>query len=351
VSDSWAVENLDGWSQVPATVERMGALRRAIDDEVEEWRRWVPGANPLFKWAGGKQRFLWDHRADIPEFEGRYFEPFAGGLSVFFHVARRSDEPVRARLSDTNLRLVRAYQEVRRDWRSVNDELRQLEAGFQAAEDRSKFYYSVRVLHNRLSPAPDSARFIFLMRAGWNGVYRVNQRGEFNVPHGKLDELPGLPGESDIRAVAQAFKHVEIRANSWESSISDVKAGDFVFLDPPYFSETRSQLYDKNKPFGIEQHTRLADYLVTLQQRNVQFILTNSGHPAMIDLYVKRGLQVRSIDMHRSISSKIGGRGTEAELIVTPGQGMAQRTAAAALDLKMKVRAQARVTPSKLENP
>ncbi|WP_082481189.1 DNA adenine methylase [Rathayibacter sp. Leaf299] len=303
-----------------------------------EWLEWAHRAGPLFKWAGGKQRFLWDNQHLIPEFTGDYYEPFAGGLSVFFFVARQRSTPLTGHLSDANLRLVRAYQQVKRDWRSVNDQLRQLEAAYRSAEDRGRMYFDVRTAHNAASPAPDAARFIFLMRAGWNGVYRVNQRGGFNVPHGQLKDDLGFPSAEDLRAVSVALSASDLRANSWESTLTSAREGDFVFLDPPYFSGSRSQLYEPGREFTYLNHVRLADYLVDLKKREVDFLLTNAAHPAMIKLYEERGLELRAINMRRSISSRAEDRGDQLELVVLPGKRLKNTRAEAALDLQMRVK-------------
>jgi DNA adenine methylase len=304
------------------------------------WSETVAAASPLFKWAGGKQRFLWENQNRIPVFPGRYIEPFAGGLSVLFHVARRADSPVKAIASDANLRLVRCYQDVKRDWRAVADGLKQLNASYRAATDKSQYYYTLREEYNRLGPSAGAARFIFLMTAGWNGVYRVNQQGRFNVPHGVIREIVPLPSDETLAAVAAVFQHTELRATSWEATISTARPGDFVFLDPPYFADNRTQLYARaSSAFGMNQHVRLADALVELSERGVQFVLTNSNHPKMRELYLERGLAVEAIAMHRSISSKTEGRGTGDEIVVTPRNTRLRKQAEAELALRVRISA------------
>ena len=286
----------------------------------EQWAQVATKAKPLFKWAGGKQRFLWEHRDLLPEIKGRYHEPFAGGLSVFFHLAARSQGPLDASLGDVNLRVMRTYEEVKWDWVSVADRLRQLEAGYNAAEDKAAFYNDVRLQHNRVYPSADAARFVFLMNVAWNGVFRINQAGSFNVPHGAVKGKLNLPDESLLAAVSGVLQHARLRAQSWESGLSATSSGDFAFIDPPYFhSDDRRDLYEKNRAFGYSDHVRLANTLVELKERGVDFMLTNSAYEEMIRLYRDRGLSVRVVDSHRSISSKANERGREGELVVTPG--------------------------------
>lgn len=288
------------------------------------WSTYAPAARPLFRWAGGKQRFLWDHREKLPYDFNRYHEPFAGGMSVYFHIAARSSTPVEALLADVNLRVMRTYEEVKWEPAQVADRLRQLEAAYNAATDPAAFYNDVRAQHNRIFPSHDAARFIFLMNTCWNGVFRINQAGQFNVPHGAPKNALSLPTRDEIFAVSTVLQHAKMRAQSWESSLTSVLPGDFVFLDPPYFhEEDRRDLYEKNRLFTIEDHVRLADALADLKDRGVDFLLTNSAFPAMQALYRDRGLDVEVIDVHRSISSKREGRGKVGELVVTPGPARA----------------------------
>lgn len=290
----------------------------------QRWLTWAPQAKPLFKWAGGKQRFLWDNRHRLPESFNTYHEPFAGGLSVFFHLAATSAVPINAVVADVNLRIVRTYEEVKWEPEGVSDRLMQLETAFNAATDKVSFYNDVRAQHNRKFPTSDAARFIFLMNTCWNGVFRINQSGHFNVPIGQLKGELKLPSPDHIYAVSTVLQHARIRAQSWESGLTAISPGDFVFFDPPYFhSDGRRDLYEKNKFFGARDQAKLADALVELQNRDVEFVLTNSAYEIMINLYRERGLAVEVISAHRSISSKLATRGKEDELVVTPGNGSA----------------------------
>jgi DNA adenine methylase len=318
----------------------MGALE--ADSGNSLWQQWAPGAVPLFRWAGGKQRFLWHHAEEIPAFTGTYHEPFAGGLSIYFHVASRSASPVPARLADVNLRLVRTYLEIKTDWQVVDDRLRQLEAAYAAAQDKSAFYYDVRDQHNRVAPAADAARFIFLMSTCWNGVFRTNSSGDFNVPHGAVKKSgTKFPTPANLRAAHEVFQHASLRACSWESSLGDVRTGDFVFLDPPYHSESRTSLYEGSRSFGLNQHESLARKLEELQSRGVNFLLTNSATPEMVDLYRSHRLSVRVIPMQRSVNVRVEERTDSDELLVTPNHvTRSALQAEAELDLKMLARRQ-----------
>lgn len=289
----------------------------ALDLGESPWSRSAREVGPLFRWAGGKQRFLWNYRNLLPSFPGRYFEPFAGGLSVYFHYVRTSSEPFQAVIGDTNLRLVRCYKEVASDPQGVADRLDSLVAGYLASQDRGSFFYDVREQHNLVSPKPDAARFIFLMAAGWNGVYRSNQKGDFNVPHGSVKTIK-VPSREHLLAVSTVFKMVDIRARSWEATISTARPGDFVFLDPPYQSSDRKDLYERNNQFTLSDQLKLAEGLVGLQDRGVDFLLTNSAGPSTQEMYRDLGLNVHIIQALRSVSGQVEAREVDTEVVVRP---------------------------------
>lgn len=297
----------------------MGFRDRALELDLGEspWSRSARLVGPLFRWAGGKQRFLWHNKNLLPSFTGRYFEPFAGGLSVYFHYVQNSAKPFSAVIGDTNLRLIRCYKEVAADPEGVADRLEALAAAYAVSADKDSFYYDVREQHNRISPRSDAARFIFLMAAGWNGVYRSNTRGEFNVPHGSVKSLR-IPDRDQLNAVALVFQLADIRARSWEGTINTAKPGDFIFFDPPYLTENRRDLYERGNQFGHDDHAKLADALSSLQSRGVDFLLTNGFERELEQMYRDLGLRVTTIDVQRSISGNVEGRETQYELVVTP---------------------------------
>lgn len=304
----------------------------------EAWSTWAPKATPLFKWAGGKQRFLWYHRELLPVSlnGGTYHEPFAGGLSIYFALCGRMLAPFPARLADTNLPLIKTYQALADDWEAVAANLDGLWRTAQMSKDLASFYYQIREEHNALRPRSDAARFIFLMRLGWNGVYRTNLSGAFNVPFGGKQDAR-LPTRDELRAVSCALKSATIRATSWESSLTATHEGDFVFLDPPYYvgDSTKALLYDTRRPFTFADQEALAREVVSLQRRGIDFLLTNAAHPRLLELYQDLGLSVTVVDALRSVSSKKDTRGIEGEILVRPSWlGSSKSRAAAALRLR-----------------
>jgi len=284
---------------------------------------------------------LQQYRRTLPHFNGKYIEPFLGGASVFFHMVRVQERPFVSRLGDTNRHLIRCYAEVRDDPSGVAERLEILQAGYDAASDKASYYYDIREAFTSNHPKPDAAKFIFLNRTCWNGLWRVNGQGRFNVPFGQPKTDVVVPSTDDVLNAATALQGAYLRATSWEHTVAFAEEGDFVFLDPPYFSETflgRDNFSDKyqQKVFGIREHTRLAHALRDFANRGVDFILTNSADREMIQLYRGLGLKVSIIEMPRAINSRADQRKGAQEIVVTPGEapGPAEREGAALLDLE-----------------
>lgn len=327
-------------SVTPHTLRAMSksSIQPRLGDD--EWHNWAYQASPLFRWAGGKRRFILGNSDKFPDFNGTYHEPFAGSLAVFFWLASKSEYPFKARLSDVNLRLIRVYQEVRNQPNDVWEELENLISGYKRSTDPGSYYYRVREDFNLSAPRGDAARFMFLMATGFNGVYRTNSKGQFNVPHGSSDKSPRFPGENEIQVASVVLSHADLRACSWETSLSATSAGDFVFLDPPYLGTGNqdSRIYETERAFTFRDHERLANELVNLKNRSVDFMLTNSASKELLELYKDLGLSVEIVSSRRSINSKTDDRGEEAELIVTPGTGQQDRhTHEDDFDLRMRM--------------
>lgn len=306
----------------------------------DDWEQWAHHASPLFKWAGGKRRFILGYSNKFPEFTGTFHEPFAGSLAVYFWLASKSVKPLKSSLSDVNTRLIRVYQEVRLEPNCVWEDLNNLILGYEKSPDKSAYYYRVRDAYNLSRPQGDAGRFIFLMATGWNGVYRTNSKGEFNVPHGSLSKSIKFPTQTDILVAATVLKYADLRACSWETSINTAHPGDFVFLDPPYLLEGNKEpkIYETERAFDLSQHERLARELVDLKSRGVQFMLTNSVSKELIALYLDLGFDIEIVSSRRSINSKIHERGEEGELIVTPGKKRDELSQSEdALSLKMQI--------------
>jgi DNA adenine methylase len=285
-----------------------------------EWYTRVNAAKPFLRWAGGKFLFVAKFGNLIPPFEGRYVEPFLGSGAMFFHVQRRLGRPVESVLGDLNAQLIRMYMEVKERPEEVAHELEEIQRQFLHAEDRSTFYYDIRHRYNEALPAPSAADFIFINRTCWNGLYRVNRKGRYNVPYGRPKTDNVVPGVEELLNASAALMRARLRATSWENSLPQARPGDFIFLDPPYFSDvSKEHVKYRTRLFNLNEHERLAARLETLARRGIDFLLTNSGEQEMIDLYRDHGLTVNAFRMPRNISSKPQERGNHVpEILVSP---------------------------------
>ena len=260
-------------------------------------------------------------RIKLPPVSGAYLEPFLGSGAVFFHTMRAQTHPIAARLGDTNRHLVRTFLAVRDSPEEVSARLETLQAEYEAAPDKRAFYYEARNAFNETSPRTDPGLFIFINRTCWNGLYRVNQMGVFNVPYGapKTDRV--VPSIEELLNASAALQRAELRVTAWQNTVALAQPGDFVFLDPPYYSEiTGEDVRTKYqaRPFTLRHHEELASALVDLDRRGVHFLLTNSGEDEMADLYSRHGLTVDLVEIPRPINSKADQRKAVRELVVTP---------------------------------
>ncbi|HET7539236.1 MAG TPA: DNA adenine methylase [Polyangiaceae bacterium] len=268
---------------------------------------------PVLKWAGGKRQLL-EHILPVvercfPKRIEKYYEPFVGGAAVFFALFAR-DKFERARLSDMNADLIGVYRALRDDAESVIAELSKLESqGFSR-----ETYYKVRD-KRPTKAAARAARLIYLNRTGYNGLYRVNSSGEFNVPYGSYKN-PRILDQPRLLAAARALQGVEIEVEDFEASCAKAKPGDFVYFDPPYVpvSKTASFAAYHSVAFTLAEHARLAQTFARLSKRGVQALLSNSDTPETQELY--RAFQPRTVQATRAINSNASRRGSVPELLV-----------------------------------
>ncbi|MFO0750197.1 MAG: DNA adenine methylase [Myxococcota bacterium] len=281
----------------PTSVRAPTVVHPHLDEHVQ----------PIVKWAGGKTRLLPELVSRMPskrEWTGRYFEPFMGGAALFMHLLPRN-----AQLTDMNAELVNLYEVVRDDVESLVDDLR------HHAHER-EYYYAVRALDAaRLGRIERASRFIFLNRTCFNGLYRVNRRGQFNVPFGRYDN-PNLCPEDRLRAVSRALADTAIAVADFEDAVADAKRGDFVYFDPPYVPLTRTANFTSYTAgdFGEGDQRRLADVVRRLGKRGVRCMLSNSDTPFTRELYA--GLRIEAVMAPRAISRAAETRRPVSELLV-----------------------------------
>jgi len=265
-----------------------------------------PPCRPFLKWAGGKQRLIAQYARFFPPCHAfvRYIEPFLGGGSVFFHL-----RPSPAILGDLNEELIDAYVAVR-------DNLMELEQAMSAWTWNRLDYYRARAWHpDSLSPVQRAARFIYLNRTGWNGLYRVNREGRYNVPMGRSKTNGRWLDVQRIRAASEALQSVELVAASYQYVCEKAQTGDFIYLDPPYHGP--DEQFTKYTPFGFTyaDHERLADLAVELWDRGCLVMMSNSFRPYVQQLYSERGFDVHQVVAPHGFNSNPARRQSRAEFV------------------------------------
>jgi len=272
--------------------------------------------SPFIKWAGGKTQLLAQYEPYFPASFGRYIEPFAGGGAVFFHLYNRDRLAFQPALIDRLEELVNAY-------RVVQGQVEDLIVALQAHElhrGDADYYYRVRGWDRRpdfgqRSPVERAARFIFLNRVCYNGLYRVNRQGQFNVPFGRHDN-PTVCDAENLRAVSQALRGVELLVGDFDQCLEIAGRVDFVDHDPPYhpLSETANFTSYTAAAFGLEEQKRLAHLFRELDRRGSKVMLSNSDTGLIRELYA--GYDLVQVQAIRAISSNSRGRGRVPELLV-----------------------------------
>ncbi len=263
----------------------------------------------VLKWAGGKGQLLPDILTRLPDEIATYYEPFVGGGAVFFALAKERRFE-RAVLADANPDLVEVYRTVKEDVEGLIRALRKL-----AQTHSEEQYYEVRSQKPR-SRTARAARIVYLNKTGYNGLYRVNRSGEFNVPYGRYAK-PNICDEPNLRAAALALAQATIEVADFETICRRAKPGDAVYLDPPYVPLSKTAnftAYDRH-PFGIDEHRRLAKVFGELAQRGVYALLSNSDTPETRELYAR--FVIDYIDVKRPINSRADSRGPVSEILVT----------------------------------
>lgn len=261
---------------------------------------------PFLKWAGGKRQLLAQFGPYFPEAGtyGKYLEPFVGGGAVFFHLL-----PEVAILSDTNGDLMECYEVIREDVEGVIRELRK-------GKNEKEFFYAMRAKNpRRLGPVKRVARTIYLNKTCYNGLYRVNRKGEFNVPFGKYKN-PTICDEVNLREVSEALRGVELKVRPFEAVVDDAEEGDLVYLDPPYqpLSVTSSFTGYTKDAFGEADQRRLAEVFRELDGMGCWVMLSNSDASLIRELY--RGYRIERVMATRAINSRRDRRGKIPEVLV-----------------------------------
>ncbi len=269
-----------------------------------------PGsAAPFLKWAGGKRQLLEQLARFIPELTpaATYHEPFLGGGALFFHL-----QPRRALLSDINEELVECFQVVR-------DDVDALIEALLPCKNEPEFYYEMRARDPAtLTAVGRAARTIYLNRTCFNGLYRVNRAGRFNVPFGRYAN-PTLCDETGLRTASRALAGAKLEVRPFRSVLERARPGDFVYFDPPYqpLSVTSSFTAYTRHPFGDREQQELASIFARLVKLGCRVMLSNSDTDRIRSLY--SAFRIEQVLANRAINSKAAGRGKIAELVILGG--------------------------------
>lgn len=270
-------------------------------------------AQPFVKWAGGKRQLLDELVKYVPKRIRRYYEPFVGGGALFFRLADEQRFET-ASISDSCSDLVNAYRTVASDRYRLAEQLRALEALYEKTPEET--YYRVRAENPKeLNIVDRAARFIFLNKAGFNGLYRLNKKGGFNVPWGKRDVVTTHDAEN-LKRCSSALAQVSISLADFESSVAEARAGDFVYFDPPYMptSKTSSFVAYSQDGFNADAQKRLANVFVGLALRGVDVMLSQADVPEARELYA--GAHIVEVEGRRAVNCQSDKRGKVGELIV-----------------------------------
>lgn len=275
-------------------------------------------AKPFVKWIGGKRQLLSQFRklglypSGFNDAGGRYFEPFVGGGAVFFEL-----HPKNATISDLNSELIMAYKVVRDDVGRLIESLK------KHVYDKDYFLKMRAMNPAEMSELDIASRFIYLNRTCFNGMYRVNSKGQFNVPFGRYKN-PVICDEDNLRAVSRALKDVKILNVDYKSAVSEAKAGDFVYFDPPYYpiSSTSSFTSYTKEGFAEKEQIELRDTFAELSDRGCYVMLSNSDVDFIRNIYGElngelKNVTITTVSAGRAINSKATARGKITELVIT----------------------------------
>jgi len=270
---------------------------------------------PFVKWVGGKRQLLSQFKnLNLYPPEGfdpnknTYFEPFVGGGAVFFDLL-----PQKAVLSDLNKELVTTYL-------VIKNNVDNLISSLKKHKTDKDYFLKVRAQNpNELDDVAVASRFIFLNRTCFNGLYRVNSKGGFNVPYGKYSN-PLICDESNLKKVSEVLQDVEIKHQDYKSVLKKTKKGDFVYLDPPYYPVSKTASFTSYTAEGFldKEQIELRDTVLELHKRGCFVMLSNSDTPFINKIYSgQKGLRINKVEAGRAINSKGSGRGKITEVLIT----------------------------------
>lgn len=263
---------------------------------------------PIVKWVGGKRQLMFELIKNMPKSYNRYFEPFIGGGALFFEL-----QPEQAYISDMNEELINLYSVVR-------DNVYELIKDLSKHEVSKEYFLEIRNIdrteqYTELSDVERASRFIYLNRTCFNGMYRVNSQGQFNVPFGHYKN-PRIIDENNLLNCSELLKKTEIKCADFSEILTKVKKGDLVYFDPPYvpLNDTSSFTSYTKDGFDINMQFKLRDVCDELDNKGVKFMLSNSDTNLVNELYVN--YEIKKVFASRQINANADGRGKITEVLV-----------------------------------
>jgi DNA adenine methylase len=268
-------------------------------------------AKPFVKWVGGKRQLLPQFRnlypQDFDPIKNKYFEPFVGGGAVFFDL-----QPYNATLSDWNLELITTYKVIRNDVDNLIKDLKK-------QKYEKEFFLKIRAQSpKRLSPLKIASRFIYLNKTCFNGMYRVNKSGGFNVPFGRYTN-PKICDEKNLKNVSSLLQNVEIEHRGYDKVLKYAKSGDFIYFDPPYYPVNKTSSFTSytSDAFLEKEQIELRNVFEKLHKRGCFVMLSNSDTPFIREIYGElNSIKIKAVQAGRQINSKASGRGKISEVVV-----------------------------------
>lgn len=272
---------------------------------------------PLLKWAGGKRHIAGELISLFPEDWDKqtYFEPFIGGAALFFELS-----PKQAVISDVNKRLIGFYQHVREDLDALMAQIQTISKNFDECHDDSKkeYFLNLRAEFNSsdVESLESASKLFALNKLCFNGLYRENSTGGFNVPFGQKKKFPSIEFD-DFKNASFALQRAEVKVSDFEATVASAQSGDFVYFDPPYIpiDITSSFTSYHADGFTLEDQKRLANLLHDLKSRNIKALCSNSETQKTREIY--EGLNIKVIQAPRMVSAKSSGRGLIDELVIS----------------------------------
>lgn len=274
---------------------------------------------PFIKWVGGKGKLISELEKYFPKEFNRYYEPFVGGGALFFYLKQTKNISFSS-INDINSKLITAFIQIQQNPEKLITLLKNIETEYKklSLEDQEKFFYQKRELYNKENndELTTAAYLIFLNKTCFNGMYRENSKGEYNIPFGDQKNAT-VCDEKNILAVSECLKNTDITNQSFEESINNCQKGDFIYFDPPYYpiNTTSNFTSYSRSTFGSREQEKLKSVFTDLAQKGCFVMLSNSNTPYIIDLY--KDFNINYLYAARSINSKGDKRGKIKEVVVT----------------------------------